>query len=120
MENSGTSVRSSTFLDKDSETRSEGQTSEDVEEEGGPAPSKRLIQWGKDSQNLEKDLNWVYRLLDTAPPKYNYEQPLVLLVNIFNEDFCPFGLFFSATLINEFFFYYVQFKQDMELKDKIK
>ena len=110
MENSGTSVQSSTVWDKDSETRSKGQTSEDVEEEGGPAPSKRLIQWGKDSQNLEKDQNWVYRLLDTAPPKYNYEQPLVPLVNVFNEDFCPFGLFHSVTSINEFVFYYVQFK----------
>ena len=43
-EYSGNSVQSSTVGEKDSETRSKGQTSEDVEEEGGPAPSKRLIQ----------------------------------------------------------------------------
>ena len=58
-------------------------------------PQKSDSLMGKRFIKLEKDQNWVYRLLDTAQPRYNYEQPSVPLVNVFNEDFCPFDLFWS-------------------------
>ena len=54
LKSSGTSVKSSTVQDEDSETRSKGQTSEVVGEERSSAPSKQLVQWGKESQNLKK------------------------------------------------------------------
>ena len=47
LESSSTSVKSSTVWDEDSETRSEGQTFEVVEEEGGSGPTKQLFQWEK-------------------------------------------------------------------------
>ena len=44
----------------------------------------------KKFQNLEKDQTWVYKMLDIAQPRINFEQPSVPLIYVIIEELCPF------------------------------
>ena len=66
------------------------------------------------------DNDWVYKFINTEQPLVGYEQPSVPLINVFDEDFCPFNVFYSNNLLTEFIYYYVQYEREMDLRREVE